>query len=246
MVRSLAALGLPLLVALVLAQATAGTTAGQTGRNALILGGLGVVSWVLGLLWYRLPGMGLRGRRPLYAGIGFATLGWVVILLARFLVPSETITNASAASIFIYLLLFESFCVQLWAFGLFFRSVADWRGPLSAVLASGVAFGFVALLLFRESIWGTVGDTAGWLWTLNALSFFLLWGFFYGLIRLRTGSLLGSIIIQALQSFTVWNILTPASPPSPGGYQRMYLVASVALLVLIWRLWPKEEGDYRV
>jgi hypothetical protein len=231
---------------MVVAQATASATAGQTGRNALVLGGLGVVSWVLGLLWYRLRGMGMRGGRPLYAGIGFATLGWVVILLARLLVPSETITNIGAASIFVYLLLFESFCVQLWAFGAVFRSVADWRGPLSAVLVSGAAFGFVALVLFRESVWGSLDDNANWLWMLNALSFFLLWGFFYGLIRLRTGSLLGVVIIQTLQSFTVWNILIPVSPPSPGDYQRMYLVASVALLVLIWRLWPKEEGDYRV
>ena len=51
------------------------------GSNAPILGGIGVVSWFLGLFWYRLPGMGLRGGRPLFAGIGFGTLGWLAFLL---------------------------------------------------------------------------------------------------------------------------------------------------------------------
>ena len=129
------------------------------------------------------------------------------------------------------------FCVQLWAFGLLFRSVADWRGPLTAAIASGLCFGVLASLLFLE---------APDVMTLTSLLYFVVWGVFYGVIRLRTGSLTGMSLVQALQSFTVWVVLAPdlASPVNQFG--SLYLVTAVIFLVLIWRLWPKEVGDYRV
>ncbi len=236
----------PGLLALVIGQWTAGSGASPLGRFAPALAALGASSWLLGVGWYGLAGLGLRGRRPLYAGIGFATLGWLAILLTRLLVPSETISNVGAGSVFAYLLLFESLCVQVWAFGLLFRGVADWRGPLSASLAGGVAFGLVGLLAFRESVWPALAGAVGPLWSVNAFSFFILWGLFYGLVRLRTGSLVGTVLVHALQSFTTWNILLPASPPDPGGYQRFYLFASLILIILVWRLWPRRIEDYRI
>lgn len=237
--RVLLSLLLPLLVAWLASQLAGGPQAGADprARNALLLTSIGLVSWLLGLFWYGLPGMGLRGKRALYAGIGFAALAWLVVLTARFvLVASAGITNAGAARTFFYLLLFESFCVQLWAFGLLFRSVVDWRGPLTGVLAAGVAFGLCGWLIFGEAV---VAGAA-------AILFFILWGFLYGLIRLRAGSLLGIVIIQALQTFTTWHILTPRVPANPTQYGQFYLVSSLLFVILIWRLWPKRKEDYRV
>ena len=68
----------------------------------------------------------------------------------------------------------------------------------------------------------------------------------YGLIRLRTGSLLGMVIVQALQTMTVWHILLPQNPPAIAQLHYLYLATAILYLILIWRLWPKEEADYRV
>jgi len=238
-VRVALAFGLPIAGALllsVLASGLAGTANGQTTAVPL-LGGIGVVSWLLGLRWYGLPGMGLRGGRPLFASIGFTTLGWVAFLILRFFfVPIETITSTGAGRAFVYLLLFEAFAVQLWTFGLLFRSLADWRGPLTAAVGSGILFGAVAFLLFRESFTADPGS----------LLYFALWGVLYGIIRLRSGSLLGAAIIQALHTFSAWIVLAPPLPPPAGPLQSLYLGAAAAYLVIIWRLWPKEVEDYRV
>lgn len=207
------------------------------GSNAPILGGIGVASWFLGLFWYGLPGMGLRGGRPLFAGIGFATLGWLAFLLFRFTFISLNLNAADSGRTFIYLLLFEAFAVQLWAFGLLFRTLAEWRGALTAAVGSGIGFGAVAFVLFQEAYSSD----------LISLLYFLVWGAFYGIIRLRTGSFLGSMLIQALHSFTVWVALgpLPALTP-PDRLPTVYLLAGLVYLVVIWRLWPKEEADYRV
>jgi len=206
--------------------------------NVLFLGSAGLISLLLGVSWYGLYGMGLREKRPLYASIGFAAMGWVVFLVARFFwVLNMGYGPAGASRSFVYLLLFEAFAVQIWTFGLFFRALADWRGPLTAAIASGVLFGVVGFLTFQESFYGS----------LTSLLYFLLWGLFYGIIRLRTGSLLGIVIIQAVQSFTAWVVMVPAeTPPSTAAMQMVYLVTSVAYLIFIWRLWPKQEDDYRV
>ena len=208
-------------------------------RTAVVplLGGVGIASWLLGLRWYGLPGMGLRGGRPLFAGISFAALGWVTFLTLRFIfVPIQTITTTGAGRTFVYLLLFEAFAVQLWTFGLLFRSLADWRGPLTAAVGSGLFFGAVAFLLFQESFTDAPAS----------LLYFALWGILYGIIRLRTGSLLGAVVIQTLQTFSVWVVLAPPLAPPAGLLQSLYLWAAAAYLVIIWRLWPKEVGDYRV
>lgn len=215
--------------------------AAATGRaaNVLLLGGIGVVAWLLGLRWYRLSGLGLRGGRPLYAGIGFATLGWLSFLLARFalvsLNPDETI-GSGLGEPFVYLFLFEALSVQLWLFGLLFRSMADWRGPLTAAFFSGILFGGIASQIFTTSFFQTG----------SSFFYFIMWGIFYGVIRLRTGSLLGMVIIQAMQILTAWYLFVPPLELAPEQFSRLYLVAGTVYLLLIWRLWPREEDDYRV
>lgn len=205
--------------------------------NAPILGGVGIVSWFLGLFWYGLPGLGLRGGRPLFAGIGFATLGWLAFLLFRFSFISLNLNAADSGRSFVYLLLFEAFAMQLWAFGLLFRSLAEWRGGLTAAVGSGIAFGAVAFILFQEAF---AND-------LPSLIYFIVWGIFYGIIRLRTGSFLGAMLVQTLHSFTVWVALGPLPVLTPPDrLPTVYLLSGLVYLVVIWRLWPKEEADYRI
>ena len=91
-------------------------------------------------------------------------------------------------------------------------------------------------MLFRESF------VPGW----PSLLYFLSWGIVYGMIRLRTGSILGPILIQALQSFTVWFVLQPPDDITRTGIETVYLVVAVLLAVITWRLWPRRETDYRV
>lgn len=205
---------------------------------APVLAALGLGSWFMGLFWYGLPQMGLRGKRPLFSGIGFAVLVWVPFLLFRFIfVIMEGFGRGSlAGQSFIYLLLFEAFAVQLWAYGLVFRTLAEWLGGLTAAFGSGILFGMVAYFLFQESFTGSVGS----------LLYFVMWGIVYGVIRLRSGSLLGIALVQAVHSFTAWTVLYPEAELSGRQLQNLYLVASAAYLLIIWRLWPKEEGDYRV
>jgi Type II CAAX prenyl endopeptidase Rce1-like len=210
---------------------------GDRSNNAPILGILGVASWFLGLFWYGLPQMGLRGGRPLFAGIGFATLGWLALLLFRFSFISLNLNAVDSGRSFVFLLLFEAFAVQLWAFGLLFRGLAEWRGPLTAAIGSGISFGVVAFVLFQEAYSSDI----------VSLLYFVVWGAFYGIIRLRTGSLLGSVIIQTLHSFTVWVALGPPPPlSSVNKLQAAYLLTAFVYALVIWRLWPKEEADYRV
>jgi hypothetical protein len=207
-------------------------------ETALQLAGVGLVAWFLGLNWYRIPGMGLRGHRALYAGIGFAVLGWLAFFVVRFATVAGEIINApNSGQTFIYLLLFEAFCTQLWAFGLFFRAVADWRGPLTAAIASGILFGTVAFLLFEESFASP---------TLPAFIYFGMWGILYGIIRLRTGSIVGMVIVQALHSWTAWQLVAPVNQPDPSQLGNLYLITTILYLIIIWRLWPKKEEDYRV
>lgn len=244
--RFFVAFTLPPVAALLLSSA-ASTWSGVNGGaeqagGALFLGGLGLVSWLIGFRWYSLPELGLRGGRPLYASIGFAALGWVTFLLARlFLVSSneELLVSPDFGRAFVYLILFEAFAVQLWAFGLTFRTLAAWRGPLTAAVSSGVLFGAIAFLFFEEAFVNSP----------TSLLYFLLWGLLYGIIRLRTGSILGSVVVQAMQSLTAWYILLPPAESSPAvisQFQNLYLVAGILYLIFIWRLWPREEEDYRV
>jgi hypothetical protein len=258
--RTAVAFFLPLTVALVVAWLTGAQVSRQAAMTlvyAPVFAALGLSSWLLGLRWYGLPGMGLRGRRPLFASIGFAVLGWVALLIARLLpaIPSATFTATGqaivevnllvevvaigadqAGRVFLYLLLFEAFALQLWTFGTLFRALSDWRGPLTAAVSSGLLFGAAGFLLFREAF------VAQW----SSLLFFVLWGVLYGIIRLRTGSLLGLTLVQALQSFTVWYVFLPPEPPPPDGLQSVYLVAGILYALIIWRLWPRREEDYRV
>lgn len=203
---------------------------------ALQLAGAGLVSWFLGWRWYGLKSLGLRFGRPLFASIGFSVLAWIAFLVARL----ATVEPGPAAgeflgTPFIFLLLFEAFCVQLWSFGLFFHGVADWRGPLTGAVAGGILFGAMAFLTFQESY----GLSS------SATFYFIVWGILYGIIRLRTGSFLGAALVQALQSWTAWQLF-PVGLPDPSQLRNMYLITSALYAVIIWRLWPKEEGDYRV
>ena len=259
--RAIIAITLPLAIALLVGVISgslfAPAAAGNLPNAAPVFAALGVASWFIGLRLYGLRGLALRGGRPLFAGIGFAVLAWVAVLIGRFLpmLPQTSINesgqavveialyiqvmaiqSAGAGRAFTYLLLFEAFATQLWAFGLVFRALADWRGGLTAAIASGILFGAAGYILFRESL----------LPGLPALLYFLSWGIVYGIIRLRTGSVLGPILVQALQTFTAWFVFEPPADISLTGIQTVYLAVSVLFAVIIWRLWPRRESDYRV
>jgi hypothetical protein len=234
------ALLLPITGAIVFSLLASGGVAlssGSQGSYALLFAGLALTSWFVGWRWYGLKGLGLRGGRPLTASIGFATLVWLAFLVVRlFTVEVNSYGTPDGGRTFIYTLLFEAFCTQLWVYGLFFRAVADWRGPLTAAISSGILFGAVAFLLFQES----------YALLASGLIYFVVWGVTYGVIRLRTGSMLGSAIVQALQIWTGWYVLAPTDPVSTDQLRNLYLIASIVYLVIIWRLWPKEQSDYRV
>ena len=237
--RTAVAFGAPVAGAIVASLLAGGLGASVSDQSALaiLFAGLGLVSWFIGLRWYGLPGLGLRGHRGLYAGIGFAALGWVAFLLFRFLfVRIVGFGPAGSTRSFIFLLLFEAFAVQIWTFGLIFRALAEWRGGLTAAVGSGIVFGAAAYLLFQESFTGSP----------VSFVYFVLWGVLYGVIRLRAGSLIGIVVIQAMQSFTAWVVMVPEAPPQPGELQSLYLAAGAAYLILVWRLWPKVREDYRV
>ena len=239
-IRVVLALIIPIAGATVFSLLTSGTvalTADNQRGHALLFAGIGLASWFVGWRWYGLKALGLRGGRPLTAGIGFATLVWLAFLLVRFItVEVEAYGSPEGGRTFIYILLFEAFCTQLWVYGLFFRSVADWRGPLTAAISSGVLFGAVAFLLFQESFASIA----------SSLLYFMVWGVVYGVIRLRTGSFLGPAIVQALQSWTAWYVMAPTDPISTSELRNLYLISSVVYLIIIWRLWPKQESDYRL
>jgi len=205
-------------------------------QSSMLLGGFGIISWFMGSAWYGAKGMGMRGGRPMFAGSGFAFMGWVALLVMRVAFSDiPGFTNGRLGSDFVYLLLFEAFAVQIWTFGFFFRSVADWRGPLTAAFSSGTLFGVIAYLTFLESF-----ELTG-----LAFGYFLLWGLFYGLVRLRTGSILGIVVTQAMQSLTAWQLLLPNLIP-PLQFNSLYTAMGIVYAIFIWRLWPKEESDYRV
>jgi hypothetical protein len=212
---------------------------GEAAWTALLLAGTGGIAWLIGINWFDVRALGLRGGRPLYAGIAFATFGWIAFLLIRLVtVASDTgvFVSPQFGRAFLYFLLFEGLATQLWVFGLLFRSLAVWRGALTAAISSGIVFGTVAFLLFDEAYSNS----------LSAIIYFVLWGVFYGIIRLRTGSFLGPAIVQAMQSVTTWYIWLPEARPDLGQLQNLYLFAGIAYLILIWRLWPRREEDYRI
>ncbi|MCA9923701.1 MAG: hypothetical protein KC421_15085 [Anaerolineales bacterium] len=233
-IRVVFAFIIPLAGALLFSTVAGGIS--NAGLQAPLFAGLGIAAWFLGLRWYGLPGMGLRGQRPLFSGIGFATLGWIAFLIFRFVFVDIDILNNADGNNFMYILTFEAFALQIWAFGTLFHAVADWRGPLTAAVSTGIVFGAVALLLFQEAF------VTSW----DAVIYFVIWGVFYGIIRLRTGSFLGIIIIQTLQTFTGWLVLLPILPPNPAQLRPFYLITAAVYLIFIWRLWPKVEEDYRV
>jgi hypothetical protein len=223
--------------ALIVANVSGSSAVSGQASTAVIMSVVAVTSWLLALRWYGLAGLGLRGGRPLYAGIGFASLAWFVFLILRiFFVEISPVGPGNSARSYFYLLLFEAFATQLWAYGLVFRAVADWRGPLAAAMAGGLLFGLAATLLFQESFAGSQ----------FSIIYFIIWGILYGIIRLRTGSILGTVLVQSLQTFSAWVALPPLPKPQPAQLQNLYLVATIAYLVIIWRLWPKKEDDYRV
>lgn len=217
------------------------TVASNQAVTAVLLTAVAIASWLLGLRWYGTAGMGLRGGRALTAGLGFASLLWIIFLILRFyfvdIIPSAIEGRPpSAGRTYIYLLLFEAFATQIWTYGLIFRSVSDWRGPITAAFISGIVFGLVAVLLFQESYTNSF---------IGAL-YFIVWGVLYGIIRLRTGSLLGPVIVQSAQSFTTWIVLAPYPEPNVAQLNNLYLTAVIAYMIVAWRLWPKQESDYRI
>ena len=239
--RVLLAIGLPLIMAMVTGLIIANfvdiNSLTQQATTAVLMSSIAVVSWILGLRWYGPRGMGLRGGRPLYAGIGFAVLAWVVFLIIRiFFVDILTMGPSNSGRTYLYLLIFEAFATQIWTYGLVFHAVANWRGPLTAAIASGILFGLASIILFQEAYGGSQ----------FSIIYFIFWGVLFGVIRLRTGSLLGTVLVQSLQSFSAWIALTPYPRPDPGQLQSLYLVATIAYGIIIWRLWPKQEEDYRI
>jgi membrane protease YdiL (CAAX protease family) len=230
---------------------------GAIPSAAPLFAALGIASWFIGLRFYGLRGLGLRIKRPLWAGIGFAVLAWVIVLIGRFLpgrpdisyaedgqaivrvaflIETLAIRSEGSGRAFFFLLLFEAFATQLWTFGLVFRALADWRGALAAAVGSGILYGMTGFLLFQESF---VPELSG-------LLYFLTWGVLYGMIRLRTGSLLGPVLIQALQTFTVWFVFQPPDDMPATGIRVVYLFIAALFAIVIWRLWPRRESDYRI
>lgn len=176
----------------------------------------------------------------MFSGAGFAFLGWVGILILRFIFVEISETQFLQQPLwqsFLYLLLFEAFAVQLWIFGIFFRGMADLRGGISAAVMSGMVFAVIAFYYFLESYEGT----------LTAFLYFLAWGVFYGVIRLRTGSIVGIVFVQAMQSLTAWFLFPTTVPVSDSTFNSLfYIYMGIIYVVFIWRLWPKEESDYRI
>jgi len=241
MVRVLLALSLPLLAAVITAYVLNTNAnieaASSQGVTAILMSAVAIVSWIMGLRWYGLQGLGLRGGRPLTSGIGFAALAWILFIILRFIfVGIDIAYPQNSTRSFIYILLFEAFATQLWSFGLMFRSIADWRGPLTAAFASGILFGLIGTLLFQENFFDSR----------MSIIYFVCWGVLYGFIRLRTGSILGIVIVQALQSFTAWVVIATGDQIVPGQAQNLYVAASIVYIIIIWRLWPRREKDYRV
>ncbi len=234
-VQAALAFGVPIAAAVLVGELSGAFAEGV--NRAPILGAIGLASWFVALALYGLTALGLKGGRPLFAGIGFATLGWVVFLVWRaFLIPVNP-EIAGSTRAFVYYVLFEAFALQLWTFGLLFRVIAGWRGPLTAAVASGVVFGATAVLLFQNV----------YLATLITLIYYTTWGVFYGMIRLRTGSILGMVIIQGLQSFTAWVALGSMPPDTPAAQlQWVYGLSALLLAIFIWRLQPKTADDYRL
>lgn len=238
-IRTLLALVWPLIAGFLLQFLLPGSR-DQALSMAPLFAAIGVVSWLIGVRWYGVADMGLRRGRPLMAGIGFSFLGWLAILLARYLfVDFDAIASGGLIRSFIYLLVFEAFCTQLWLFGVLFRGIAEWRGGLAAAVGSGLLFGVVGYLLFIEA---QLSYDATWL----AVPFFLMWGVFYGVIRLRTGSFLGTTIVQALQALTAWYIIIPVDSPPASELNLFYGLSIILLAILTWRLWPHGEDDYRI
>ncbi|NJN54424.1 MAG: hypothetical protein HC804_06525 [Anaerolineae bacterium] len=238
--RVLVALIVPVAAGVVVAWLTGLLTTGtaaSSGNRAPVFAAVGLAAWFVGLSFYGLPALGLKGGRPLFAGIAFATLGWIAFLVCRAIFIPINPEVAGSTRAFIYTLLFEAFALQVWTFGLLFRAVADWRGGLTAAVVGGIVFGAVGFLLFQNVY------TASFI----TLIYYTTWGIFYGIIRLRTGSLLGTVIIQALQIFTTWVALGDVPPETAvTQLQWVYGLAAAATAVFIWRLWPKTESDYRV
>lgn len=208
--------------------------------EAVTLAVLGIVSLLIGIPEFGADGLSFRNGRPMFAGIGFAFLAWIGLLVARFVAVGIGGSGRDLGITFLFLLIFEAFCVQLWTFGLLFRAIADWRSPLVAAIYTGVIYGFTAYLLYGETQYAFVVDsfTARF-----AIVYFVIWGILYGVIRLRTGSFLGVALIQAMQTLTVWHMLTAVEP---FGMTWFYGLGIVLFAVLIWRLWPKYTSDFRV
>lgn len=243
--RSLIALLLPpgaaFLVSIIFGVVRGEALGSGQAASAVLLSTVAITSWLLGLRWYSLSGMGIRGGRALTAGLGFASLLWIIFIVLRFifvgLSPSVLQSRPpDAGRTYLYLLLFEAFATQVWTFGLIFRAVSDWRGGITGAVVSGLVFGLTAALLFQESYTGSI----------SSMLYFIAWGVLYGLIRLRTGSFLGTTIVQSVQSFTSWVVLAPNAVPDPARLNNLYLTATIAYMIIGWRLWPKSEADYRI
>lgn len=178
-------------------------------------------------------GLGFRGGRPMFAGLGFAFLGWVVSLIARFVSIGLGSVGSGLGVIFLYLFIIEGICLHVWCFGLLFYELSQWRNPLTAALMSGLVFGFFAQIFFREAL---PDQRIG-------IVYFMALGVMYGIIRLRTGSWFGIALIQALQSLTLWHLITPSEPIQLGYF---YGIAVLGYIIITWRLLPKQESDFRV
>ena len=203
-------------------------------NNGVILGTIGLSAYILGSRWYPAAELGLRGGRPLFSGFGFAFLGWIGFLVAYFaFIPAESVASGRLGITYLFLLIFEAICVQLWTFGLLFRALNERLSPLAAAIFSGLVFGFAGFLLFQES-----------LPTRLTIIYFVVLGLFYAIIRLRSGSWIGIAIAQSLQSLTTWNLLIPESPIE--GLPYLYGISILVYLLVGWRLFPKTTDDFRV
>lgn len=198
----------------------------------IFLGTLGVVTFLVGLRWYSPAQLGMRTGRPMLAGVGFGFLVWVSFLLARFIAVELGDIGQKLGITFLFLLIFQGVCVQIWSFGLLFPLFSERFDPVIAAFFSALSFAYLAQNYFSEGRMGVA-----------AFLYFFLWGAVYAIIRLRTGSWLGILLAQTMQTLTAWFMLPPGATIS---YNYLYGIAAFFYLILIWRLWPRSADDLRV
>jgi membrane protease YdiL (CAAX protease family) len=166
----------------------------QSAAYLYVLVGVGVIGlrrWS----WDKL-GINLRGL-SLSLLCGAVLIVLRVVAQSAFRLPMEFLPFQLwpfLANVVFYFCL-VGFVEELLFRGLLFRALEDWRGPLSAVIGSSIAF----------AVWHI-----GWAGPLIIGHFII--GLMFGLIRYRSGSIIGLIIIHGLDDLLAVETADPITP----------------------------------